>query len=251
MKVLIDNILVNYNVFGQGDQDILLLHGWGSQGSSFDQWVLLLDQAKYRYIIPDLPGFGDSERPQEDWGIEDYAKHLTNFLQKLDSNPKIVLGHSMGGRIAIYLAANKMLKLHKLLLIGAHGFKDRSFSRKIKVVIAKLGKVSTSVMPVKVQEGLKRQYYQLIGSTDYLNTGSMKQIFLNIINQDLSTQATMIDIPTLLIYGSNDDQTPVSYGKQYNELIKDSVLKVIGGSGHYAFIDKPRMVAEIVREFIG
>ena len=89
----------------------------------------------------------------------------------------------------------------------------------------------------------------MIGS-DYLAAGPLKETFLNIISEDLSDSAKKITQPTLLIWGEDDTETPLSDGKKMAGLIPNSKLEVIKNAGHFVYKEKTAEVAESIRKFL-
>ncbi|GAC1500147.1 MAG: hypothetical protein NVS1B10_03500 [Candidatus Saccharimonadales bacterium] len=76
------------------------------------------------------------------------------------------------------------------------------------------------------------------------------ETFKKTVAQDVQSDAKNIKIPTLLIYGQNDDAVPVADGRHYNHLIMDSKLEVLAGSGHFVHIDKTQEVNKLITEFL-
>ena len=91
--------------------------------------------------------------------------------------------------------------------------------------------------------------YGLIDS-DYLSAGALKETFLKIIAENLSSSAENIAAPALLIWGANDAETPLADGKRLSRLIHGSELKTINGAGHFVHREKPKEVAELIRKFL-
>ena len=103
MKIDVDGIKINYLDEGEG-KTVLLLHGWGcSIHTMMPIFNILKDD--FRVIIPDLPGFGESDIPERPWNSYDYAACINTFLKKLKIRDIILFGHSHGGRISIILAS--------------------------------------------------------------------------------------------------------------------------------------------------
>lgn len=251
MKSIIHNIVAYYTDSGKG-KVIVFLHGWGTNGADFASLVAALEP-RYRTICVDLPGFGASEQPREDWYIGDYASFVAALLEKLNiKKPYAIVGHSFGGRVIIKGLATEVLDTDKVILIGAAGVKhtDSAKNRALKV-ITKSGKKVLSLPGLgKVSRRAQRKLYGAIGSRDYLQSGTMKQIFLNTIDEDLSDYAKSIHAPTLLIWGSEDDQAPLADGKFYHRQIAGSRLKIAASAGHFVHHDEPIQVTRWMREFL-
>jgi len=253
MNTVVDGILVHYQEAGDKDAPVaLLLHGWAADIKSFAKLAEHL-QKQFRVIRLDMPGFGGSEQPSPDWHIADYAQFVAHFATKINVQKiGLLVGHSFGGRVSIKAVASGLLAPAQLVLLDSGGVQhSRDARNQVYKAIAKTGKVVTMLPGLRKFQGkLRRALYKSAGSTDYLNAGVMKQIFLNTINEDLRADAAKIAIPTLLVWGANDDQTPVADGELLAEAIPGSHLQVVAGAGHYVQLDAPEKVQQFIDEFV-
>ncbi len=249
MKIIVRNLAIEYQDEGAGPV-MLFLHGWQDDLHTFDLLVPFLSPAR-RIIRLDLPGFGQSEKPKESWDLDKYARFVSDFAKKLDISIDMLAGHSFGGRIAIKSEVAGYLHPRKIILMASAGVAKRRTSRNaIFQFFAKIGKIATSVPPLIFwREKLHRRMYRLIGS-DYASAGALKETFLKIISEDLSESARKITVPTLLIWGARDTETPLSEGEYLSRLIRDSRLRVIGDAGHFVHRERPKDVARLIREFL-
>ena len=252
MKIIVDDLLVNYQDDGKG-KIVLMLHGWGADLSTFDNLAEQL-QEQFRVIRLDLPGFGGSDKPRTAWSVGDYSHFTYKFLDKLNIGSfYTVIAHSFGGRVAIKGAATSELEPEKIVLMGSAGVKPAmTVKRTFYKIIAKIGRVITSFPGLsKLRPALRRRLYGSVNATDYLETSSvMRRVFLNVINEDLKQYAADINCPTLLVWGEQDSSTPLKDGKILHDLIKDSKLKVIPAAGHFVYDDAPDAVYAEINEFI-
>jgi pimeloyl-ACP methyl ester carboxylesterase len=249
MTVIVNGIAVNYHDSGKG-KVIFLLHGWESDAQAFSSLARKLSR-NYRVILPDLPGFGETEMPQKNWDLDSYINFVKDLADKLNIK-KIygIVAHSMGGRIAIKGVGGGMLPAERLVLIGAHGIREsRSFRNRLFLMAAKTGKFVTKPLPQRYRQRLRERLYKTAGSRDYLDAGEMRQILTKIVSEDVRPEAAMISVPTLLIYGQNDTLTPPHYGKIFEKLIVGSTLKVIPGAGHFAHHDQAGLVETLIEQF--
>jgi pimeloyl-ACP methyl ester carboxylesterase len=90
----------------------------------------------------------------------------------------------------------------------------------------------------------------MMGAGDYVATPQLKKIFVNVIKEDLSPYFGKIHIPTLIIWGENDDVTPVSYGITMQKNIKNSSIKILENAGHFCFLDHPDNFLKAIINFI-
>lgn len=248
MKLIINNLAIEYSDQGKGPV-LFFLHGWKDNSRTFDPLIPFLPN--FRIIRMDLPGFGDSEAPKTSWNLNDYVDIVKNFIKKLDLNIDTLIGHSFGGRIIIKGLAEKKFKAERTALIGSAGISKTNVAKKFFFrLTAKIGKILILLPPFMFwRKKIRQKFYNKIGS-DYLNAGALRNTFLNIVREDLSAASKKIAIPTLLIWGEYDSQTPVNDGKKLNHLINGSRLKIINNAGHFPHRDNPRLTADLIKKFI-
>ena len=247
MKTIVNNLAVEYLDEGSGPH-ILMLHGWGNTMRYLD--TLCNELKDCRVVRLDLPGFGDSEKAPAPWNVEDYARFIEKFCEKLQIKPRAMFGHSFGGRILTKGVGEGILHPEKIILAASAGVADRKTKRNMLYAsIAKIGRYVLAPFSEKLYQRARHALYNMTGS-DYLTTGKMSETFLKVIREDLSPCATKIATPTLLIWGADDAVTPLSEGKKLNELIRNSVLHVIAGAAHFVYRDNPKEVARLIREFV-
>lgn len=239
MKIKVKNVLVNYIQYGEG-KDILFLHGWGQ---NIEMMKILGDNFsnRFRITILDFPGFGESSEPEEVWSIKDYSDMLEEFIKELDIKKPIIMGHSFGGRVAIRYSSNHPIE--KLVLFGSPCIRHNTelpLSVKILKGIKKLPGMD------KIGEFAKN----FIGSRDYKAASPvMRQILVNVVNEDLSSFAKDIEEATLLIWGEQDTEAPVEDAKELEGIMIDAALIVLPGT-HYAYIENLGQVVNILNNFI-
>jgi pimeloyl-ACP methyl ester carboxylesterase len=248
MQVIVDEHVVGYDRTGHGPI-VVLLHGWGAHRGSM---AILAKELAERYdvVSVDVPGFGESERPDSTWSLANYAEWLTLFLDKLNiSKVYGLIGHSNGGAIAIK-AVGSGLAVNRLILLGASGIRNRENGKKLLLQsAAKAGKIATRMLPQSTRMSIRKKWYKKIGSELYDRQG-MESTFKKVVAEDLLVDAAMIPSKTLLLYGSEDKATPPTYGQLYQKVIEDSELHIIESAGHYSFIDQPKAVTEYIEKFL-
>lgn len=250
MRINIDGININYIDEGHGSV-VLLLHGWGGSIQTMMPIANVLKD-KCRVIVMDLPGFGESDNPVEPWNSYDYAACINKFIElnKLDSI--ILFGHSHGGRISIILSSMYDY-VKKLILIDSAGIiPKRKLNYYIKVYSFKLLK-SAYLLFVggNSKEQKLEKFYRKYGSTDYKSSdGIMRQTMIKVIHDNLFDLLPYIKSPTLLIWGENDEDTPLYMGKIMEERIKDSGLIIFKDAGHYSYVDNYEQFKAVINVFL-
>lgn len=239
MVITIKNININYIQYGSG-KDIVLLHGWGQNIEMMRPLGDRLEK-KYKITILDFPGFGESEEPKEAFSIYDYCEVLEVLLKKLNIKKPIIVGHSFGGRVGIVYSSRN--DVEKLILFGSPCVKEKT-NDSIKIKFLKAMKKVPVVN--KLEDFAKRH----IGSADYRNASKvMREILVNVVNQDLSSCAKKIKAPTLLIWGEKDTEAPLEGAKKMEKLINDCGLIVFPGLTHYAYLENLNGVVNILKKF--
>lgn len=253
MNISVNDININYRDEGNGDA-VVLLHGWGSNIELFGGIFELLTP-KYRVIASDMPGFGKSDEPPKAWNVDDYADFIIEFLKTFDIDRVIFLGHSFGGRVIIKMAAVKKLPfiIDKIVLVDSAGIRPkRGLKYHAKVRIYKIGKAVLGCKPVKTffPKALER-YKRKKGSADF-NAASdiMKGCLVKTVNEDLTGLLKDIKQETLIIWGENDADTPLSDGKLMEKLIPNSGLVTIKGAGHYSFLDDRYVFDRVLASYL-
>ncbi len=248
MQIIVNGLLTNYQRLGQGKQ-IIILPGWADTTASWHNFALQLAEF-YDVIVLDLPGFGKTEPPKEAWDLDDYARFVQAFIYKAGLSPYGLVGHSNGGAIAIRGLAEGLIHPEKLLLLASAGIRGEAKTRQgALTLITKTGKLLAKPLPRSVQARLRKKLYQGVGS-DMLVSEQMQVTFKKIVADDVRQSAAKVAVPTLLLYGDRDNQTPVHYGEMLCRLIPRARLQTIAGAGHFLQLDQPQPVLQAVREFL-
>lgn len=236
---------------GGSGTPLLFLHGASGAGA----WLPFMEAlaARFDVIVPEHPGFGDSESP--DWfdNIHDLAYFYLDFLQQLDLERVHLAGISLGGWTAAELAIRDTKRLASLTLIDAAGihvpdvpqfdpfivseeqrirgfFHDQS---KADEMIARVVRPETEDVIMKNRIAAARVAWQPRG-----------------YDPDLHKWLHRIDVPTLLIWGANDRLFPKEYASAYQKLIPGSKAVIIPECGHIPQVEKPDAVVAEMTAFI-
>ena len=244
LHLIVDDLDIVYIDRGTGPL-LLFLHGWGADASSF---TTLMEQfSDHRCVALSFPGFGGSERPRTPWGVFEYAEFVRDFLAKLNIKPDIIIAHSFGGRVAIKGIGAGILNPKKLVLVASAGMAQKSARTYLVGKIARGIKTITAIPSLSfIQERLKR----LAGSKDYMNAGAMRETFVKVVNENLEKDAEKITMPTLLVWGEKDAETPLVEAHTLRGRIRGSQLEIIPDAGHFVFQEQQVIVAEKIKNFI-
>jgi len=232
--------------FGNSKRYIVFLHGWGADKNSF-LWVKNYFQ-DYSLLFVDFPGFGESSIPDGNYRLVDYVDELKFLLDEFEIDELVLVGHSFGGRVAIkfcFLYQDDYQKI-KLCLIDSAGIKPRrGLKYYIKVKTYKRYK-KKALFSDKYKTKLEK-----FGSNDYKNLpAEMRRIFVNVVNEDLTSCAKFIKCKTLIIWGDHDFETPKYMARKLNKLIVKSNLCFISNAGHFSFLDNKQEFLFLLDTFL-
>jgi len=291
-QIRINDLDIHFKTFGKGDTPVVLLHGWGIDSEKYTETAenLILQSKsldlRIKVIIPDLPGFGKSGVPKENWNLDNYVdftdkfietvtrgrgfEMIKNILKNITLNnlgsgilsvnkepdpPRkfILIGHSFGGRIAIKYAARYPEKVEKLILAGAAGIKHPlNPKQRMFFAMAKIGKAIFS-LPVmnKLDRYAKIFLYKAAREKDYINsTPKMKEIMKNVIDENLLPILDHVRVSTLLLWGRSDRSTPLADGNSIHDKIKGSEMIIFDDANHSLPYQKPDEFAKAIIMFI-
>lgn len=242
----LNGVKVAYHQLGEG-APVIMLHGWGASAELVLPLTQKLIPRGYTAHVLDLPGHGNSPEPPSAWSVMDYAQLVVAYMKHQDIARAHLFGHSFGGRISIVLGAEYPQMVDKIVLCDAAGIRPKTPpSKKMRLTAYKTIRDGLKFVGLHgLSDQLRGWYNKQYGSADFLATsGIMRDTFLRVVNQDLSEYAKRITTPTLLIWGENDQDTPLWQAKTLEKLIPDAGLVVYPNAGHYSYLEHPDQTAQ-------
>lgn len=220
---------VHVDILGTGEV-IVFLHGWGLNQSMMNPLIYQLSH-DYKCVSFDLFGFGESDEIENYHCFDDYVDAVHDLFIQYDIKNPILLAHSFGARIAIGYASK--YKTKALILTGAAGLKSKkTWLKMIKQTLHRLG--------------FKNQ-----GSNDYEHASAFqRKVLVDVVNRDLSKEITMIQQPVLLVWGSEDTETPLWMAKRMKRLFQKALLIIFKNDDHFAYYHQSSRFCFIVKEFL-
>ena len=243
---------------GRAVPTLVLLHGWGRSSESLRPLGELLANS-CKVVLLDLPGFGLSPLPAEasneggGWGTYEYSERIKRFLDQSGITSCILIGHSFGGRISVQLASRYPELTQGLVLIGSHGLKrTRTPIEMLRLKAIRLVGILLKKIDGATGTRLFAHYFApRFGSADYKAAGELRKTLVKTVNEDLSREAAGIQAPTLLLWGENDEQTPLDLAHSFRSLIANSELHTFPHKGHEPFSDVgAHLMAKYIESFL-
>ncbi|HEY9680847.1 MAG TPA: alpha/beta hydrolase [Oculatellaceae cyanobacterium] len=241
---------LHVEIIGGSGNDLLMLHGWGQNLESMRALGELLSKHARVHLV-DLPGFGRSPAPSEDWDTIGYAERIRQYLIDNNIERADMLGHSFGGRVSIRLSSRYPELVRSVTLINSGGLKRVQGKVKLKSrAIQMLGKTLKKIDKAFGSTSYEDWFVPKFASVDYKNAGRLRNILVKTVNEDVTEDARKITAPVFLLWGELDTETPVEMGQRFNSIIRDSKLVVLPGKGHFPFLgDSAHLCARYIIEF--
>lgn len=238
---------------------VILLHGLGVDSQSWYFQEEALGKAGYRPVIPDLPGFGKSLFDPKKWSVDVCARILTRFAKELSDEPKILVGISLGGAIAIKMLADHPEKYSKAILINSFTqikpkntqntifLATRIFKAMLLSIEDQATFMASRLFPSDEDAPFRQMIIDQIKAT---NPKIYKRALVNIGLLNYDEYLKRIATPCLVITGANDSTILPESQARMAKMIKNSLQIVIPEAGHAVIVQKPDQVNCKIMKFL-
>lgn len=263
---------VGYRMAGTGPA-IVLVHGLTGSSTTWREVMPVLAE-RFTVVAPDLLGHGESAKPRGDYSLGAFASGVRDLLVALGVDRATVVGHSLGGGVAMQLAYQFPERCERLVLVASGGLgKDVTpflravtlpgseyvlpllLSRQLHQVLSGAGGLLQRVgfRPGVVGAEVWRSYSGLSdtrGLQAFINT---VRSVIDLGGQRVSARDRLYlaqEMPTLIVWGDRDQVIPVSHAHIAHELMPGSVLRIVEGAGHFLPFERPEPFLDALSEFI-
>lgn len=254
--VNVDGNKIRYLESGNSKETIVLVHGLGASAERWE-YVIPLFNKYFRVIVPDLIGFGYSDKPLVDYTSEFFSKFLKNFLKKIGVERLKIIGSSLGGQICVEYVSENMDSIEKLVLVSPSGAMTHSTPALDAYVMAAL-------YPDK--EVAENAYQMMAGPDQKINAKIIEDFVtrMKLPNAKMAFMSTLlgfknaeniletlktISIPTLIVWGERDPVIPIKYADSFVSSIKDCRFYRMENCGHTPYVDEPEKFTKLVTDF--
>ncbi|MBI3366370.1 alpha/beta hydrolase [Candidatus Roizmanbacteria bacterium] len=237
MFLTVDGVTIHYEKRGKG-RPIFLVHGWGGSSKSLEKLGSLL-ATHFTVILPDLPGFGQSDTPPQNWGVDEYAQMLTKLSERLGFKTINYFGHSFGGSLGICIASQPDTPINRLILCNS------SYQRKTSRNI--LTKIFFWI-PRPIKRILYRIFFR---HSDMYRYPELEPNFRLIMKHDLTPRLANIHAETMIVWSQNDQTTYINLAHKLNHEIKKSILRIVPNTIHNLPIREPELVYKEIIKWYG
>jgi pimeloyl-ACP methyl ester carboxylesterase len=264
---------VFYRAAGSGPV-VVLVHGITSTSATWENVIPYLAE-HFTIIAPDLIGHGESAKPRGDYSLGAYASGVRDLMIALGQERATVVGHSLGGGIAMQLAYQFPERCERLVLVDSGGL-----GHEISHILRVASLPGTELLlPLLVNDrvlGVGQATGRLLGRmglrvhTDLgevlrghasLNDGEARSAFLHTLRTIVDVRGQRVDasdrihlasqLPFLIVWGERDPIIPVAHAHAAHALVPGSRLEIFPDAGHFPHLDDPLRFVRLLLEFIG
>ncbi|HEX3433316.1 MAG TPA: alpha/beta fold hydrolase [Solirubrobacteraceae bacterium] len=263
---------VIYRVAGSGPP-IVLIHGMLNSSSHWRQVALNL-ASEYTVVAPDLIGHGDSAAPRGDYSLGAHAASIRDLLAAIGIDRATIVGHSLGGGVAMQFFYQFPQRVERLALISSGGLgRDVTPSLRTAALPGISPLLALTIRPRLIEAlaaGGARLRERGVDSGVYLQAAARalrplqsagaRQAFLHTLRSVIDVHGQRVSatdrlylletLPTLIVWGERDNTIPLAHGRAAHEAIPDSRFATLPSAAHFPHLDDPDGLSGLLREFM-
>ena len=264
---------LSYRESGAGDEVVVALHGIAGSAATWDP-VLPLLAGGARVVVPDLLGHGESAKPRGDYSLGTHASGVRDLLSLLGHDRVTLIGHSLGGGIALQFAYQFPERCRRLVLVASGGL-GRDVSAVLRAAALPGAEL---VLPVMAHRRLRDlgasagrrlsrlrlpvapKLREMLRGYASLADAEARAAFIATLRMVVDPRGQRVDagdrlylaagLPTLLVWGRRDAIIPVRHAERAHAALPGSRLEVFDRAGHYPHCAEPERFASLVLDFL-
>ena len=253
----VDGHRIRYIESGNSKNTLVLIHGLGA---SSERWsnVIPLFSDHYRVIVPDLIGFGQSDKPTADYTVDFFVDFLEKFIAVSEIKYPNIIGSSLGGQISAEYASLHSEEMKNLVLVSPSGMMKQSTPALDGYIMAAMypNKISAK-NAFELMEGSGKHVNEEIisGFVERMRLPNAKLAFMSTIlglknAKSIKSKLESISAPTLLIWGADDPVIPIIHADGFVSSIQNCIFYKMDGCGHTPYVQDPEAFVTKVMEFL-
>jgi pimeloyl-ACP methyl ester carboxylesterase len=257
-SLVVDQGIIHYEAYGRGSP-VILLHGWLG---SWNYWLGTMEALsnRYRTYALDFWGFGDSGKRRESYFVTDFVSLVEQFMDRLGIEQAPIVGHSMGGTVALSVALTYPHRVSKVSVVGSP-----IVGSSLNIFLQLAGRPWIAVLvwnnPTLLQLGIKlfspritrdwRGWYDMIIRD--LSRTTLESFFSSIgslRDTDLRSQLSQLTIPTMGVYGKGDNIVAPHQAKLIAEGVPNGRIIMVENAKHFVMLDQPEEFNQTLINFL-
>jgi pimeloyl-ACP methyl ester carboxylesterase len=256
MKIATNGIRLHVEEQGSGDLALVFLHYWGGSSRTWGKVIAALPKS-YRTIAIDHRGWGQSEAPASGYGLADLADDAQGVIEALELKRYLLIGHSMGGKVAQLMASRRPKGLAGLVLVAPSPPQPMATTPEAREVMAGVyatrESIDAAIDQVLTAKILSPKDREQVIEDSLRGAPQAKAAWPRSTSlEDITRNVTAIDVPTIVIAGELDRVDSV--GLLEAELLSrvpHAVLHVLPATGHLSPLESPQELGRLIADFAG
>ncbi len=249
----VPDIELAYERQGKG-VPLILIHGYPLDHSIWDKVVPLLKDS-FDLVIPDLRGFGKSQVLEKEYGMDDYAADIAGLMDELKIPQAMLVGHSMGGYVALAFARKYPGRVMGLGLVSSQAAadppdrKEGRYKTAEDVELKGVGIVADAMAPkLSADTGLQKYAHDLIAAQDPAGVEWALRAMAE--RQDGMDLMKTFQLPLVLVHGEADALIPIDKAREIESAVLQSRMFALAGLGHLPMLEDPQKTADALKHLI-
>lgn len=252
--IVIDNQTVHYEVFGRG-RPVLFLHGWMG---SWRYWFPTIEQvaAKYRAYSFDFWGFGESRRKNTPESIQNYSHQVIRFLDALGIDKVLLVGHSMGGMVALKTALDYPRRIAKVVTVGApivgsslSWFLKLTYYQPVADTLTRAPWLRRFLFRHFLGETNDPAVHEILDDSLKSSAITLQRSIASMLHTDLRPELARLTVPALIVHGGRDEIVNPNQASLFHHVPLAQVV-VMPKSRHFPFLDEPEQFNMLLLSFL-
>ena len=247
---------IRYLETGHSKKTLVLVHGLGASAERWTKAIPFLEN-EFHLVIPDLIGFGYSDKPLVDYTTDFFSDFLGKFFTALGIDNLNIIGSSLGGQVTAEYASNNT-NVEKLILVSPSGVMKQSTPALDAYIMAALypnEENAKNAFEMMEGSGIEADKTIIEGFIERMKLPNAKMAFMSTIlglknAEVITSKLQTISVPTMIIWGANDPVIPIQHADQFVSSIKDCRFYRMDGCGHTPYVQKPEEFCKIVLNFL-
>ena len=263
---------VSYLRGGEGET-LLLIHGIAGSCNTFEPVLEGLAE-RHQVIAPDLLGHGQSGKPRGDYSLGAHASGLRDLMEMLQIPSATIIGHSLGGGVAMQFAYQFPERCERLVLVSSGGL-GPEVTPLLRAATLPGTDLALSIVTSERAKGVYRKALSpfkrfnitatptaghVLEHVACLQDPETRRAFIHTVRSVLDLKGQRIDarnrlylanhVPVMIVWGDRDRFIPVKHGREAHSMLPHSRLEVFEGAGHFPHLVDPERFVDIVHEFM-
>ncbi len=273
-KIQINSEEIAYQEEGSGEKVLLLVHGLSSNLEAWNKNVAALKE-EFSTIAIDLPGYGKSTKNTNHYSMADYACFINEFIRQKKLKNVSLVGHSMGGQVAIHSVLKHPENVERLILIAPAGIETFTPQEATVLKTSYTAEMVENATEEQIRNNFKLNFYEFPVDAEFMvkdriemkNASDLKEYSVIVINniaamldEPVLEDLNKIKIPVLMIFGKEDALIPNRYFHPNQDLLSLSQtakehlpqldVKIIEKAGHFVNFEKAAEVNREIEDFM-